>query len=138
MYKYGFPRFVSTHTWCLNIHTSLLSTSSDKCPLLDIKFIEITCLFDLKFTLENLLCYPNKWRVVKFYYHSPSIDNKGGLLLSKSELKTNEDLTIMLNTFNKFFNLCGCKGYEIDKIYSKDVEMSSPITWWWNIMLYLC
>lgn len=66
---------------------------------LEFRFIEITCLVDLKFTIENLLCYPDNRRVVTLYYHSSLIDNKENIQLNKFELKMDDDLTIMWSAF---------------------------------------
>lgn len=69
---------------------------------LKFRFAKIIRLVDLKFTLDNLLWYPNYRRVVKLHYCLPSIDNEKDIYFNKFELKMDEDLTVIWNTFHRY------------------------------------
>lgn len=61
-------------------------------------------MVDLKSKLDNF--YPDNLRVVKLYFRSPSIDNDEKISFNNFELKMDEDLTFMWNTFQYYETKC--------------------------------
>lgn len=61
-----------------------------------------TLLVDLKFKLDNLLCYPDNRMMVKIECRLPSIDSEGNVKFNKFQLKTSENLRVMWSTFLRY------------------------------------
>lgn len=87
----------SPHNVSIFIYRTCLLQRHDT-PL-EFRFIEITCLINLKSIKDNLLWYLDNQIVVEPCYHLPSINNEGKIQFIKFELKTDEHLVFMWFTF---------------------------------------
>lgn len=59
--------------------------------------------------------------MVKIEYRSPSIDNQGKLKFNNFELKIDEDLKIMLNTYHRYETKCQIEVDAIVAIFFDDI-----------------
>lgn len=142
MYKYGYLIsyfFTKSHYTKMNMnwHVAYVYYNGTK-PSIKFKFTEYTPLVDLNFILENLLEYSDNRRIVKLEYRSSSIDNERNIQF-KTELKTDADLRVMWNTFNRYET----KGLiELNVTIARSIEdimkMLKRPSWCWNVLFDLC
>ena len=84
-------------------HLAFVYFSGEMSPL-QFRFSQDTPLDELITILNSLLQYPENRKVVKLEYRSPSLDTEGKVKFTPFELKNDDDLEVMWETFQQYAN----------------------------------